>query len=131
MNNFVRTSEVTQINDIRLTLWKSIYSSFANMNSLTTHLNENFKPLSLDGVDYNFEDMSIILRLNDKYNFRDGEIETNIKNSYKEFIKDMYSSGKIECETCCECSKRIDSLFFITHVPGRILNDSGIVKIHL
>lgn len=122
MNNFIRTSGVDQINNIRRNLWESIYSNFSNMNSLTNHISNNF--IDIDTVDFDFNEMSISIKSKD-CPFEYDKAKSAITNAYKGFINDMFIKGSLNDSNYNKCINMIDNLFFIT------FNDHHNIKIHL
>lgn len=112
MNNFVRTSNVCELNSIRTSIWNNVYSSFENLRSLMQHIYSNFIPNTID-IDIDFIKMSIALKSKTRP-FDIDETNKQIINSYKAFISDMYSKGKLSIEEYNKCLNNIDNIFFIT-----------------
>ena len=106
----LRTSYISDINNVRRKLWETVYSNFESMNLLARCIYEAFNNTGIiNRLDFKFENMKIgIDLLRPSSNI---EMNTILNIAFDNFVQAMYEAGNINESDYTICSGRTNMLF--------------------
>lgn len=112
MNVFIRTTNTTDLQSLRILLWRKVYCKLDEMLKFLDKLEESF----MNTVNIEFDPIRMQIVISSKG--RDFNMENDIdviKNEYQTFITSMYMKSIIDQESYDSLTNNISRLFFITY----------------